>query len=62
MKHLFVLNPSAGQYDRSQEMIARLADTLDPLGVAWEARVTDYPGHAVELARAAAETGESVRL
>lgn len=62
MKHLFVLNPSAGQYDRSQEMIARLADTLDPLGVAWEARVTDYPGHAVELARAAAETGESVRI
>ena len=62
MKHLFLINPSAGMYNRSEELRHKLSDHLDGLGLDWEAVVTRYPGHAAQLAEAAARTGEPVRL
>lgn len=62
MKHLFLINPSAGMYNRSEELRHKLADHLDGLGLDWEAVVTRCPGHAAQLAQAAAQTGEPVRL
>ncbi|OUQ26327.1 lipid kinase [Flavonifractor sp. An135] len=62
MKHLFLINPTAGMYNRSEELRHKLAHHLDGLGLDWEAAVTQYPGHAEELARSAAESGEEVRI
>ena len=62
MKHLFLINPYAGKYDRTQEMRekiqAAMAGRTDP----WEIQVTRYAGHGTELVRAAAETGEPLRV
>ena len=62
MRHLFLLNPRAGKYDRTQEVREKIRFALAGREEPWEAAVTQYPGHAAELARAAAETGEAVRI
>ena len=59
MRHLFLLNPRAGKYDRTQEVREKIRFALAGREEPWEAAVTQYPGHAAELARAAAETGEA---
>lgn len=58
MRHLFLINPHAGKYDRTQEMREKLRTALAGRDEPWEAAVTQYPGHGAELARAAAERGE----
>ena len=62
MRHLFVLNPRAGKYDRTQEVREKVRAAMAGRDEPWEAVVTRYPGHGTELARAAAETGEAVRI
>lgn len=62
MKHLFLINPTAGKYNRSQELTTKLSDQLSGLGLDWESQVTQYPGHATELTRAAAQSGDAVRI
>ncbi len=62
MRHLFLLNPRAGKYDRTREVREKAGAALAGRDEPWEAAVTEYPGHAAELARAAAETGERVRI
>ena len=62
MKHLFLVNPTAGPYDRSHELTVKLSDQLDGLGLDWEVQVTQYPGHGAALARAAAEMGVLLEL
>ena len=62
MRHLFLINPHAGKYDRTQEMREKLRTALAGRDEPWEAAVTQYPGHGAELARAAAERGEPVRI
>ena len=57
MRHLFLINPHAGKYDRTQEMREKLRTALAGRDEPWEAAVTQYPGHGAELARAAAERG-----
>ena len=62
MKHLFLLNPRAGKYDRTQEMRGKVAAAMADRDEPWETAVTEYPGHGTQLARAAAERGEPVRI
>lgn len=62
MKHLFLINPYAGKYDRSQEMREKIQTAMESRDDAWEIAVTRYPGHGVELVRAAAEAGEQLRV
>lgn len=62
MKHLFLINPYAGKYDRSQEMKEKIRAAMADRGEPWEAAVTEYAGHGVELVRAAAELGEPLRV
>lgn len=62
VRHLFLINPHAGKYDRTQEMREKLRTALAGRDEPWEAAVTQYPGHGAELARAAAERGEPVRI
>ena len=62
MKHLFLINPYAGKYDRTQEVREKLRTVLAGREDPWEVAVTQYPGHGVELGRAAAERGEPLRV
>lgn len=62
MRHLFLVNPTAGSYDRSHELVQKISDQLSGLGLHWEAQVTRHPGHAAQLAQEAACTGDDVRI
>ena len=62
MKHLFLINPYAGKYDRSQEMREKIQSAMEHRDDAWEIAVTQHPGHGVELVRSAAELGEPLRV
>lgn len=58
MKHLFIINPAAGQ----RESTERLEEQIRALKVDSEIVYTDKAGAATRLAREAAETGEPVRI
>ena len=60
MKHLFILNPNAGKKRETEEFCARIRHSFQ--GRDYEIAFTGGPGHASELARAAAETGLPVRI
>ena len=62
MRHLFLINPHAGKYDRSREVIDRARAAMDGRGEPWEAVVTEYAGHGSEVVRRAAGTGEPLRV
>ena len=48
VRHLFLINPHAGKYDRTQEMREKLRTALAGRDEPWEAAVTQYPGHGAE--------------
>ena len=58
MKHLFIINPAAGQRVDPTE----LENRIRALKVDWEIAYTNNPGDGIRYARAAAETGEPVRI
>ena len=58
MKHLFIINPAAGQ----RESTENLEKQIRTLPVDWEIVYTANPGDAVRFARNAAETGQPVRI
>ena len=62
MKHLFLMNPHAGKYDRTQEMREKIQAAMADREEPWEIQVTQYAGHGTQLVRAAAETGEPLRV
>ena len=62
MKHIFIINPTAGKKDATARIRA-MADRLTAEhGLECQCLLTERPGHGTELARAAAESGEEVRL
>lgn len=61
-KHIFIVNPAAGKYDRTEECRRLVAETFVPRGLPYEILVSQAPGECRALARRAAETGEQVRL
>lgn len=58
MKHLFIINPAAGQ----RESTEKLEERIRALKVDSEIVYTSKEGDATRLAREAAETGEPVRI
>ena len=58
MRHLFIINPAAGK----KESTAQLEALLKLFSFPHEVVYTKGEGHAMELARHAAETGEPVRI
>lgn len=61
MRHLFLINPHAGKYDRTQEMREKLRTALAG-GTSHGGGGHPIPRPRAELARAAAERGEPVRI
>lgn len=69
MRYLFLLNPTAGKQDCTDRLIPQIQAAAARAGLAendWSIRVTEYAGHARELAHAAAQqaeqTGEPLRI
>ncbi len=65
MHTLFLLNPAAGKTDCTRQLPEQIRAAAARAGLAPEdytIRITSHAGHARELARAAAQTGEPVRI
>lgn len=62
MKHIFIINPRAGK----KSGVSALMDQIEALrrthGLFCETLLTARPGHAEEMARRAAQSGEKVRI
>lgn len=62
MKHIFIINPTAGKSD-SRQRIYDMADSLrQKHGLDVQCILTKRQGHAVELARELCKTGEELRF
>ena len=61
MKHIFIVNPHAGKKDQTGRIYA-MADQLRQRGLECSVALTDRPGHATELARKLAESGQELRI
>lgn len=62
MRHVFIINPKAGKWDRTSQFLEmaeqlRLRHDLD-----CACMLTDRPGGAADMARKLAQTGEALRL
>lgn len=62
MRHVFIVNPVSGKADASGVLVPQIIEAAKAAGVEYEILLTEYPGHAVRLARSQAEPGEPVRL
>ena len=62
MKHLFIINPAAGSYNRTEEYSETIHKICRARRVDYEIRVSTAPGEATRIAREAAQTGEELRL
>lgn len=62
MRHVFIVNPVSGKADASGTLVPEIDSAARELGVECEILLTEYAGHAVELAAKRAQTGEDVRL
>ena len=62
MKHIFIINPTAGKYD-SRQRIYEMADHLRSAhGLDVQCILTKKQGHATEIAQKLCQTGESLRF
>lgn len=62
MRHLFIINPTAGKEDASPALTPYIARCMEPRGLPYEIVKTQGPGHAAQLARRAAGAGGPVIL
>ncbi|MDP4153849.1 MAG: diacylglycerol kinase family lipid kinase [Bacillota bacterium] len=61
MKHVFIINPAAGKRNAA-EFIKEEVGRLFPSSGSYSIELTKKPGHAAEIAKKYAETGEPVRI
>ena len=62
MKHVFIVNPAAGKFDRTEGYRAMIDAAFRPRGLTYELLVSKAPGDCRALARQAAESGGEVRI
>lgn len=62
MRHVFILNPKAGKFDRTPALQAEIQTLFDGRGEVYEMVVTQYPGHAEQIARRCAADGVETTL
>ena len=62
MKHLFLINPAAGKRGSTDALCRQIRETFAGLGLDYEIFLGAAPGDCERRARAAAESGEPVRL
>ena len=62
MKHLFIINPRAGKKNSTGRLIDQIEQLRRNHGLDCETMLTTRPGHAEEIARRAAQSGEEIRI
>lgn len=62
MKHVFIVNPISGKADASGTLVPQIIQVATKRKLDYQIILTEYHRHAIELAKAAAESGEPVRL
>ena len=62
MTHLFIVNPAAGKYDRTEELSKIVEKECGSRGFAYRIAVSQGPGDCARIAREAAQTGEEYRI
>ena len=62
MKHLFVINPAAGSYNRTDEYSQIIHKICRARKLDYEIRVSTAPGEAIRITREAAAKGEEIRI
>ena len=62
MKHIFIINPAAGKYDRTEEYTEKIEAVCRPRGLDYEICRSNAPGDCRRIAHEAAAAGEKVRL
>ena len=62
MKHLFIINPAAGSKNRTEIYRQEIERVCKPRNLDYEIAVSSAPGNCTELARQAAQTGETYRI
>lgn len=64
MKHIFIINPTAGKYDQSKEMQAKIELAFSNCGCndPYDIYISKYPQDATHYARKQAISGETIRF
>ena len=62
MKHLFIINPAAGSRDQTAAYTKKIKAACDNRGLDYTIKVSKEPGDCTRLTKAAAQTGEEVRI
>ena len=62
MKHLFIINPAAGSYNRTDEYSQIIHKICRARKLDYEIRVSTAPGEAIRITREAAAKGEEIRI
>ncbi len=62
MKHLFIINPAAGSYNRTVSYCEKIHNLCKKRKLEYRVRVSTQPGECFQFAREAAETGEEYRI
>ena len=62
MTHLFIINPAAGSRDRTEEYTQKIRESCEKRRLTYRIEVSRAPGDCRRMARAAAETGEELRI
>ena len=61
MKHIFIINPTAGKTDSRQKIYDMAESLRQKHGLDVQCILTKKQGHATELAKKLCETGEALR-
>lgn len=62
MRNVYIINPKAGKHDHTVQFMERIRAVHAAHGEEPEIYLTQRAGHGEELARAAAEKGDAVRI
>ena len=62
MEHLFIINPAAGKYNRTDEFSWMIRQICGQHRLDYRIAVSDHPGDCTRIAREAAETGRELRI
>ncbi len=62
MKHLFIINPAAGSFNRTVSYCEKIHDLCKKRGLDYKVQVSTQPGECRQFARAAAQSGEEYRI
>ena len=62
MKHLFIINPAAGSYNRTEEASGIIHKICRARRLNYEIRVSTAPGECARIAREACQSGEELRI